>query len=453
MASAEPNDRLNIRFDSPEQLRSEFEKNIANGGIFVPTEADHSVRQPIVVEIELDYVDAAGGSISLEGEIVHRIPPEMAQSGAVPGVAVQFAATAKVLRERFEPLLGAEIRVAPPDIDEVEDGTDQVVRAKRRAVRVPIRVMPESSPPFESTSRDLSATGVLISVGEIVLPKGEIVRTCLWHPNGESSIEIDGVVVREVRNKEGRIAAVAIAFDRTQAAEPRVAELITELSQAGLRNKLGGISGSIADLGLANLLQMFGSSAPQGTVVCEADQEQGWVAFADGDLLAAALGPLSGQEALIAMLDWPEGRFEFVANVDEHLATSTACDRRPLAGAILDAVCTIDEREAASNTDTEISATGEDWGDMTFSAVTADPNAPSPFEPRVIEFTDETSFSVNPNLEESMRSSLGKLQEAVLDLAKSGFRCRKIIEIVPEEPSDVFAALEELVEAGVLRVR
>ena len=105
--------------------------------------------------------------------------------------------------------------------------------------------MPTMSPPFEATSRDLSGTGVLLSMKETPLPLGEIVRTCLWHPSGDPSVEVDGQVVREVRNKNGQIAAVAIAFDRTQAADPRVVEVIDALRQAGHRSRLGGISVSI----------------------------------------------------------------------------------------------------------------------------------------------------------------------------------------------------------------
>ena len=51
-----------------------------------------------------------------------------------------------------------------------------------------------------------------------------------------------------------------------------------------------GISGSIVDLGLPNMLQMFGSSAPQGTLVVEREGEQGWIAFADNQFVAAEVG-------------------------------------------------------------------------------------------------------------------------------------------------------------------
>jgi Tfp pilus assembly protein PilZ len=440
MAKPESRERLLVRFESSERLCEEFEKNIANGGIFVPSESDFAIRQNVMVEIQLGYAETVNSSLSLEGEVVHRIPPEMVASGVVPGVAIQFEASAEKLREHFAPLLGDESAEPKPEVD-----TQGKKRrgAKRRSVRVPIRVMPESSPPFEATSRDLSTSGILLSMGKVVLPIDEIVRICLWHPTGERSVEVDGKVVRQVQNKTGRIAAVAVAFDRNQASDPRVSEVIEALSQAGHRSRLGGISGSIADLGLANLLQMFGSSAPRGTVVCEWDGDQGWVAFADGSLLMAEVGALRGHEALVTMLDWPDGRFEFEANADENLVKTA--ERQPLTGAILEAVCAIDEREAANRTGGGASD-DQDWAEQT--VVMSSEKTP----PTLISIGPESVFAVNAELEESTRVVLGKIQEAVLDLAKSGVPVSKLLEIIPEDEATVYRALEELVESGILRL-
>ncbi|MEE8164583.1 MAG: PilZ domain-containing protein, partial [Myxococcota bacterium] len=273
-----PEERMQIRFDSSELLRSEFQKNIMNRGIFVPTEAQFAVRQRVIVDIVLDYVEAGGPALSLDGEVVHRIGPEMAASGAVPGVAIQFEASAQDLADAFAPLLEQK-SMAALSADAHGKGRRE---ARRDSVRVPVRIMPASSPPFEATSRDLSAGGILLSMRDVVLPVGEVVRVCLWHPSGDPSIEIDGKVIRQIKNKAGRIAAVAVAFDRYQAADPHVCEVIDALRHAGHRSRLGAISGSIADHGFANLLQMFASSAPCGTLIVDRDGEQGWVAFADG---------------------------------------------------------------------------------------------------------------------------------------------------------------------------
>jgi len=409
---------IQIRFDSPEALREEFEKNIANRGIFVATEDELEVRQSVEVEIVLTYVDPGQVALCLIGEVVHRIPLEMATSGATPGVAIQFEDSARELQNAFSSLLG---QAPAPAADEDTSGKKRR-GSKREAVRVPIRVMPTMSPPFEATSRDLSATGVLLSLKEHPLPIGEFVRICLWHPSGEPSVEIDGKVIREVHNKRGQIAAVAVAFERDQAEDPHIADVIDALRQAGHRSKLGGIRGSIADLGLANMLQMFGTTAPQGTLIVERDGEQGWVAFAGGQLLAAEVGSRSGHDALVVMLEWGDGRFQFEAAADRKLVESA--ERCPLEGAVLKAMCVLDERARD-----EQEAGNETSGTLV---------------------QDTTTFGVDANQEQRLRSSLDKTGEAVLELARSGMPTEKLKSIIPEPAARVQAALEELVELGVL---
>jgi Tfp pilus assembly protein PilZ len=413
---------IQMRFESPAALRDEFEKNISNRGIFIASEESFQVRAAIDVEVVLTYVDDSEVAISLRGEVVHCIPVEMAASGAVPGIAVQFDDSAKDLADAFEPLLGQ----APAPIPEKERKGPQRRGSKRGAVRVPVRIMPAMSPPFEATSRDLSGTGVLLSMKNTPLPIGEIVRTGLWHPSGDPSVEIDGQVVREVRNKSGQIAAVAIAFDRIQAADQRVVEVIDALRQAGHRSRLGGISGSIVDLGLASLLQMLGSSATQGTIVVERDGAQGWIAFADGQFLGAELGLISGQAALAVMLDWGDGRFQFEATADKKLIESA--ERCSLEGAILKAACVLDEGDRAKDED-----------DVANEAdVSAD---------------QQTTFDVDLEQAEIALSSLDKTEQAVFELAKTGMPLEKLSAIIPESEAEVQAALDSLVELGVLLPR
>lgn len=418
-------DTLQIRFDSPQALRSEFEKNIVNRGIFVPTESPFEVRQSVTVDVVLDYIDPPSEGLSLEGEIVHCVPVEMAGSGATPGVAVQFDVSATMLRERFEKLLGREL---------VVEGAGRR-SAKRGAVRVPVRVMPAMSPPFETTSRDLSTSGILLTVKHDLPLIGEIVRVCLWHPSGDPSVEIDGKVVRQIPNKNGRIAAVAVAFDRQQAADPTAKAVMEALRELGHRSRLGGIAGSLVDLGLVNMLQMFGASAPQGTLVVESEGEQGWIAFADGNLLGAELGILSGMDALVSMLSWGDGHFQFEASADPELAESAP--PWPLEGAMLEAVCKLDEAGRESLGDgpgNPESVPGMGAGDESYS----------------LPIKSTTTFEVDFEQEEISRDALDQTEEAVLDLAKAGMNVERLVSVIPESEAEVQAALEGLVELGVL---
>lgn len=429
-------DTLTVRFASPEALREEFEKNIANRGVFVESDLAFEVRQSLTVHVVLDYLpgsdarSASAPALTLEGEVVHVVPAEMATNGAKPGVAVQFDASAAALHERFEPLLGQEAAEAPsPDVDH----SVAVPRvAKRGTVRVPVRVTPRCRPAFEATSRDLSASGILLSMKGDVLPVGEIVQISLWHPNGAPSVEIYGKVVRQVPNKKGRIAAVAVAFDRKRAADPMVKEVLQALFEAGHRSRLGGISGSLADLGLANMLQMFGVSAPKGTLIVERDGEQGWVAFADSELLAVELGALSGKDALLAMLVWNEGRFEFEATVDEGLVERAT--PMPLDAAVRDAVRALD-----ASGQVRVEAQQD-------AAFGLDESGGVPKTPVV----DATTFEIDFEQVEFSRSVLDKTEDAILELARAGMSVAQFCDVIPEEPDVIRASLMGLVEMGVL---
>ncbi len=415
------NRTLQMRFETSAGLRAEFEKNIANRGIFVATEAEFEIRQTVEVEVVLAYAGAPSAPVVLRGEVVHRVSPAMARNGGRSGVAIQFEDSVAELRARFEPLMGDE-PLPDPDLDQAGGRRRS---ARREPVRVPVRVESAKRKAFSTTSRDLSATGILLSLREQGLAVGEIVRIGLHHPAGDASVEIDGRVVREVKDKRGKRAAMAVAFDRNQAAVPRTRELIEALRQASHQGRLGGISGSIVDLGLPNMLQMFGSSAPQGTVVVEREGEQGWIAFADNQFVAAELGSLTGKRALEELLGWTEGRFEFEARVDRALLARAS--REPLSAVVLEAVCARDER-------------GRPGAQKPGPAATVMAPAISP----------DAIFQVDVEQEEIARPSLDKTEQAVLDLARAGMSLARIEAIIPESAERVRTAMAALIEMGVL---
>ncbi|MEZ4330907.1 MAG: DUF4388 domain-containing protein [Myxococcota bacterium] len=401
--------KLQMRFETQAALRAEFEKNIANRGLFVATHAELEVRQTVEIEVVLAYEPPGSAPVVMRGEVVHRVSPEMVRGAGRAGIAVQLEDSVATLRERFEPLMGEE----PLPDPEADQGGEKRRSARREAVRVPVRVRAAKRPAFLATSRDLSSTGVLLSIHEEVLAVGEIVRVGLSHPSDGTSVEIAGRVVREVRNKRGRVAAVAVAFDRRQAGEPVTRDLIAALREASHQGRLGGISGSIVELGLANLLQMLGTSAPQGTLVVEHDGEQGWIAFAQNGFLGAELGGLVGRDAVEEMLGWQEGRFEFDARVEPSLLERSG--REPLAAVVLEAVCARDERGQGGAA-----------------------SAP-----------DET-FEVDVEQADLASGQLDKTEQAVLDLARAGMSRARIEAIIPEPPARVAAAITSLVEMGVL---
>jgi hypothetical protein len=171
---------------------------------------------------------------------------------------------------------------------------------------------------------------------------------------------------------------------------------------------------------------MFGVAATHGTLVVDHDGNQGWLAFAEGQLIAAVVGAKTDQAALVEMLDWSEGRFQFEATIDEKLLEGATL--RPLAAAVFDAVRILDEQDRDRNSESSTAPPGP-----------------------VVE--SNTSFDVDFEQEDHARSSLGKVEEAVLDLARAGMPVGKIKAIIPESDERIQSALEGLVEMGVLTPR
>ena len=104
--------RLEVTYPSLDAFRREFEANLCKGGLFVPTEEPLSLRDEVEVTLDLAF---RGERLTLEGEVVHQVGPELARAGAVPGVAVHFRLPAPELRARLEPVLREEgaARAAP----------------------------------------------------------------------------------------------------------------------------------------------------------------------------------------------------------------------------------------------------------------------------------------------------------------------------------------------------
>ena len=88
------------------------------------------------------------------------------------------------------------------------------------------------------------------------------------------------------------------------------------------------------------VLQMFATSSPSGTLLLRLGQEEGVICFEGGLLILAQLGGKTGMKALVRMLSWREGVFEFRAAVEDRQAKEAPL---PLEAALFDAVRQIDE--------------------------------------------------------------------------------------------------------------
>jgi len=387
---------LSVSFESAEAFQREYAANLVNGGVFVATDELPDLRTRVQVKLLFRF---CGKQIAFTGEVVHRVTPEMAQLGAPAGVAVQFDKPADKVREWLEPLRAES---GAPEYSPPSPGKRA---APRTPARVPARVAGGGGE-LEGHTRNLSRSGVLVSVPGQGIPVGEKVKLSLSHPTSGESKDLEGVVVRQVEGEDG-VTALGIQF----VPSPETERFVEGIQSTEHVRRLGGISGAIAELGVVNLLQMFAGTAPEGTLTLRSGEEEGVIGFEGGLLRFVRLGAASGLKALARLVSWSEGSFEFHARLDA-LTSSEA--PLPLEAALLEAA-----------------AGQEEFGQSDRRCFRGDAI------PQVADAVAD-------------QDDLSKVEAAVLDLARVGFTVRRMVEFIPEPDSEIFGALESLSDRGAI---
>jgi Tfp pilus assembly protein PilZ len=399
-----PNDLASLRvsFESPEIFQREFDSNLTNGGAFVRTEEHFALRQAVDVELCFEY---SGQTLTLRAEVVHIVPPEMAGVGGAPGVAVQFQLPVRDLREQLDALA-----IPVPD-----SAGSRVDSGQRGSPRKPVRVAAQIQGDHEVVSghtRNLSLTGVLVGVGGQALALGETVSVMLEHPTTGEQRVIAGRVARQVVSN-GEVSALAVEFTLSEAEREETERFVETLQGVEHTRRLGGISGPIGEIGPQSLLQMFATSSQRGTLMLRSEQEEGVICFDAGLLRLAQLGSTTGMKALVRMLSWRNGVFEFHARIDEREIKDAPF---PLEAALFDAVRQIDE------------------------GATVDPK----------NFPLQAKLARRAGGDLDAFATPSKVEAAVLDLATAGFTVQRALEVIPEPDPEIFRAVQALVEAELL---
>ena len=389
---------LRISFSDAAAFQREYLQNLVNGGVFVSTIQTFDLREAVRVEIVLTFCKK---KLRLNGEIVHSVPREMAQVGATPGVAVQFEGSVQEIRTRLDPLV---IACGPPVHQPADSGRR---RQPRVVARVAARIEGEG-PGIAGHTRNLSRSGALVAVHGEGPSVGERVRLTLEHPTTGEEMRVDARVARQVETA-GAVSALGIEFEPPAERREEIERFVENVQTAEHTRRLGGISGAISLLGAQDLLQMFGTSSQVGTLIFHRGEHEASVGFEAGMLRYARLGPTTGMKALVRMLAWTNGVFEFHARLDPVQHPEAPL---PLEAAMLDAVRQIDEGNRIDRR-----------------------RFPLDSVPRVIEVPTDLK---------------GKAVEAVLDLARAGFDIQRIIDVIPEPDPEIYAALAQLLDAGAI---
>jgi len=391
---------LRVSFESAEAFQEEYAANLAHGGVFVPTEETVGHRERVAVEFFLAF---SGDRFTMTGEVVHSVALEAVQMGAAAGVAVQFDGSAETVRKRLEPLCTAS---GFPGQRPVDSGQR---RAPRTKARVAARIAGKSGQ-LAGHTRDLSRVGVLVSVPGEGIPVGEKVRLSLSHPTSGESKEVDGVVMRDLR-ADGAVAGLGIAFEPPEEEREDLEQFVEGIQKTEHTRRLGGITGGIGELGIQNLVQMFMSSVPTGTLTLQQGHHEGVIGFESGMLCFARVGAASGLKALVRLLGWTEGHFEFHASLDSLEEREPPI---PLEAALLDAVRLLDEGERIGKS-----------------------RLPARAKPRIARA-------------DTQGEDLSKLEVAVLELVRAGFTIGRMVEVIPEPDPEIYRALVSLSDSGAI---
>jgi Tfp pilus assembly protein PilZ len=440
--------KLRVEYRTEDSFRREYAQNISKGGLFIPTRHALEIRESVEIELVLAF---AGESVSLLGEVVHCIPAEMAETGAQPGVAIQFLVEGDALRSKF----GRFAPAAAP-VDERAQGTGRRVAPRSRArVAVQVKIGRESR---EGHTRNISSSGVLVTIAGDPPPIGKSVEVTLRHPSTAECLVVPGKVSRHVAASGA--TCIGVHFQTPEARLDEVAEFVARVLPIAHSRRLGGINGPIADLGIRNVLSMFGNTAPLGMLTLTRGSEEGYITI-DHGRLRAQLDSRVGREALDALLAWQHGTFEFEAQADDGLvdgdeipvseisgaAAPPSPPREPDARRVAHAE---EEAEAEPEEGADEAASREgplelvDLDDLDLG-FDEDRHGPAP---AATPAPVPRQATLRPLAGD--RSELSKTEEAVLDLAAVGMTVAKALEIIPESESDVLAAIRSLVDQDLL---
>jgi Tfp pilus assembly protein PilZ len=437
-----PARRLHLVFDDPKAFQDEYARNLARGGAFLATNESFELREVIEVLLEAGF---AGEKLVLTAEVVH---------AAGGGVAVQFLDSAPELRGRLESLVDSaeralaqttdddDVVIGPADEEfgdvDLDDGSFDLddnapsapadaadagendpndrtfrARAERSPTRVAVTVKGPTGKALTGRTRDLSPTGLLVSVDGEELPVGRDVRIELTHPKSGEKLEIPAKVVRHIEG-EGVVPAVALAL-KPGSKRADLERFVTEVKQVDAEHQRGGIRGPLEELGGASMLQMFAALSKQGTLTVTHGAEEGVVAFENGLLQIAQVGSVTGVKALARILSWRDGFFEFRAFVDPQ---PDAAKPVSMEGAILDALRVLDESNRLSG-----------------------PQLPA-----------SARLEVARDRLEALGQPIGKTEQAVLELAAAGFTVRRILDVIPENDAAIRNAITFLLDRGIIRL-
>lgn len=107
-------------------------------------------------------------------------------------------------------------------------------------------------------------------------------------------------------------------------------------------DKINGFQGAVAGLSLTDVIQLKGHNKYTGCITVEYGDLNGAIYFADGEIIHAELGNLSGEEAIYRIIKWPGGTF----NIHPEMTSAVCTIHYRTDFLLLEALRRMDEEKA-----------------------------------------------------------------------------------------------------------
>jgi DNA-binding response OmpR family regulator len=263
----------------------------------------------------------------MSGQVIHSLSELDARTlGRSPGIGVVFRAPMRPSEQSFIDAIG---RLLESDA------------AARPSADLRILVADPQTRILERLSTTLGSAGFIVATATNGI---EAIGACLSRPPDVALIErdmpvVDGLHVLQELGRHGQLASVPVmmmsahATDlaRLQAFQLGAADFIPKpftvlevmlrarrwarVSQRGTERVV--LRGTLADVSLPTLLQMFEQDKQTGQLSVTRDQLVAWIDFVDGRIVRARSSEVAGnaREIVLKVLDWRDGYFELTSGV------------------------------------------------------------------------------------------------------------------------------------------
>lgn len=324
-----------VEYESLDKFLLEYGQDISRGGIFLATE--FALPLGTVVRLVLHLPDS-DEKVQIVGQVIHRrAADEAGAGGKSAGMGVEFLDIDDLPLRRIRAFVDARLGSGQPPAP--APGTGRFRPAAQRQIdallaigdgRVAAAVATALGPDFwvriagtgmralsecvEKPPRLLVVATDLVGITALDLSRAVRQRPA---PEGLAVVVLDtgGTGVSQAAGVQAGaddVLAWPLDDDDLRAGIDRLLLRSANPSDGGDRRALRG---SIADLGLGSLFALLELERKSGYLLCVREGETGMLGFRQGRVVRAEVRPpgLRGRDKVFYLLDWREGRFEFVS--------------------------------------------------------------------------------------------------------------------------------------------